>query len=313
MDLASATPLDESKFSGEQTTVTTSSLNTMGTRRKHKSADDDRMQRRLSQERRSWELDVGDWERAANSTINTSWSEWWSCSRVSSHIQWEWAHWRSANEPPEWDLWPWWMREGCERDSYARGRENRFLVEDERRETISSGESNAARPRFITSCGSPRDTVRQNLYGWSNIWAAQTSIQCLPPRLDLEAESLRVGEVYGWSSSADSSMPIAGHRTLNVHEVTYHRAEHDDSRRWLQHSKLINLLEAEHILQIRELSGHEEQRSRSFHETPWRIAYKSTCEEIGNTLSGYGWWWYERGYGRWWYERERPMMTTDCF
>ena len=44
------------------------------------------------------------------------------------------------------------MREGCERDSYARGRENSFLVEDERRETISSGES---RPRFIISCGSP--------------------------------------------------------------------------------------------------------------------------------------------------------------
>ena len=43
--------------------------------------------------------------------------------------------------------------------------ENRFLVEGERRETISSGESNAARNRFITSCGSPRDTTRQKLYG----------------------------------------------------------------------------------------------------------------------------------------------------
>ena len=44
MELASATPLNESKFSGEQTTVTTSSLSTMGTKRKHKSADGDRMQ-----------------------------------------------------------------------------------------------------------------------------------------------------------------------------------------------------------------------------------------------------------------------------
>ena len=44
MELASATPLNESKFSGEQTAVTTNSLNTMGTKRKHKSADDDRMQ-----------------------------------------------------------------------------------------------------------------------------------------------------------------------------------------------------------------------------------------------------------------------------
>ena len=38
MELASATPLNESKFSGEQTTVATSSLNTMGTKRKHKRA-----------------------------------------------------------------------------------------------------------------------------------------------------------------------------------------------------------------------------------------------------------------------------------
>ena len=35
---------EESKFSGKQTTVSTSSLNTMGTKRKHKSADDDKMQ-----------------------------------------------------------------------------------------------------------------------------------------------------------------------------------------------------------------------------------------------------------------------------
>ena len=44
MELASATPLNESKFSGKQTTVTTSSLNTMGAQRKHKNAHDDRMQ-----------------------------------------------------------------------------------------------------------------------------------------------------------------------------------------------------------------------------------------------------------------------------
>ena len=44
MELASANPLNESKFSGRQTTVSTSSLNTIGTKRKHKSADDDQMQ-----------------------------------------------------------------------------------------------------------------------------------------------------------------------------------------------------------------------------------------------------------------------------
>ena len=35
---------NDSKFSGEQTTIATSSLNTIGTKRKYKSADDDRMQ-----------------------------------------------------------------------------------------------------------------------------------------------------------------------------------------------------------------------------------------------------------------------------
>ena len=71
MEPASATPLNESKFSGKQTTVTTSSLNTMGTKRKHKSADS----QADSQKRRSWVLHVGEWEPAANSTTNTCWSE----------------------------------------------------------------------------------------------------------------------------------------------------------------------------------------------------------------------------------------------
>ena len=35
-------------------------------------------------------------------------------------------------------------------------------------------------------------------------------------------------------------------------------------------------------------SGHEEQHSRSFHDTSCRIACKSTCEEIGTSLSGNG-------------------------
>ena len=140
-------------------------------------------------------------------------------------------HWRSAGEPPEWDLWPWWIREGCEYDSYATSRENKFLVEDERREAISSGESTSARPSFITSCGSPRDTTRQKLYGWSNIRVGPTSILCLRPRLDLEAEGLRAGEADESSSSADLFMPVAGHRD----DEAYHRTEHDDSqcgRRW---------------------------------------------------------------------------------
>ena len=34
--------------------------------------------------------------------------------------------------------------------------------------------------------------------------------------LDLEAEGLRAGEANGSSSSADSFMPVAGHRAFNV-------------------------------------------------------------------------------------------------
>ena len=55
-----------------------------------------------------------------------------------------------------------------------------------------------------------------------------------------------------------------GHNTADDGET------HNENRREIQmqqHSKLINLLEAEHILQIRDSSGHEEQHSRSFHET----------------------------------------------
>ena len=43
---------------------------------------------------------------------------------------------------------------------------------------------------------------------------------------------------------------------------------HNEDRREIQ-TQQHNLLEAEHILQIRDSSGHEEQRSRSFHEAPW--------------------------------------------
>ena len=79
-------------------------------------------------------------------------------------------------------------------------------------------------------------------------------------------------------------MPVAGHRALNVdtteqnmttvedgHTTANDGETHNGNRRQIQtqqHSKLINLLGAEHILQIRESSGHEKQHSRSFHETP---------------------------------------------
>ena len=97
----------------------------------------------------------------------------------------------------------------------------------------------------------------------------------------MEAEGLRAGEANGSSSSADLFMPVAGHRAFNTTEQNMTTVEgghntaddgeaHNENRRQIQmqqHSKLTHLLEAEHILQIRESSGHEEQHSRSFHET----------------------------------------------
>ena len=100
----------------------------------------------------------------------------------------------------------------------------------------------------------------------------QTSTPYLRPMLDLE-------EAHGSSSSADSFTPVAGppsismamkgHTTEQSMKImtTVEDGERKSSRNMQQHSKLIDLLEAEHILQIRELSGHEEQHSRSFHET----------------------------------------------
>ena len=75
----------------------------------------------------------------------------------------------------------------------------------------------------------------------------------------------------------EHSMSIKRHTTEqnmttveDGHNTADDGTRHHENRREIQmqqHSKLINLLEAEHILQIREPSGHEEQHSRSFHET----------------------------------------------
>ena len=74
------------------------------------------------------------------------------------------------------------------------------------------------------------------------------------------------------------STSMKGHTTeqnMTTVEDGYNTADdgetHNENLREIQtqqHSKLINLSQAERILQIRESSGHEEQHSRSFHETP---------------------------------------------
>ena len=101
-----------------------------------------------------------EWERAANSTTNTSCSGWWSYSKVSSHIQWERDHWRTASEFPEWDPLPSSMRRGCERDS-ARQKLHGWSNKRVGKTTVSSTEARLGSRKF-TSWGS----VRMILFSW---------------------------------------------------------------------------------------------------------------------------------------------------
>ena len=92
MDPASATPLNESKFSVSQTTATTKSLNTMGTKRKHKSADDDKMQVDSLKKRdpRIWTSENGNELQTTRLTRAGESDE--IVSRISNHIQLEREH-----------------------------------------------------------------------------------------------------------------------------------------------------------------------------------------------------------------------------
>ena len=161
--------------------------------------------------------------------INTSCSEWWSYSRMSTSIQWKRER-RYVEESPEWD--------DCERVIYSRDRENIFLVKDERRETISCDEYNVVRSRFITFYWCPRDTPRLNLCGSFVIWDGQISILCLRSRLELNKSMNDLLQLirpclYGNPSSQCRS-----------HSVRRWRNTQNENRREIQkqeHSNLINL------------------------------------------------------------------------
>ena len=84
MEPASATPPNESKVSGKQTTVTTSSLNTVGTKGKHKSADDDKMQ--------TDSLKKGDLGSCTSENGNEPMTARPTRAGVNDHIQWEHEH-----------------------------------------------------------------------------------------------------------------------------------------------------------------------------------------------------------------------------
>ena len=142
----------KSKFSGVQTTVTTSSLNTMGTKRKHKNAYADRMQADSLKKG-----DPGSWTSQNGNELQTARptragvsdevaQEFQVISNGNANIEGPQVNFQNEiSDPDECAM-------AANVTAMARGRENRFLVESERRESISCGESNAARPRFITSC-----------------------------------------------------------------------------------------------------------------------------------------------------------------
>ena len=145
MELASATPLNESKFSGDQTTVTTSSLNTMGTKRKHTSADDDEMQTDSLKKG-----DPGSWTSENGNELQTARP---TRAGVSDKVAQEFQVVSSGNaniDGPQVNL----QNEIPDPDENAKAANATTVreAEDERREAISSGESNAARSRFIASC-----------------------------------------------------------------------------------------------------------------------------------------------------------------
>ena len=153
MNLASATPLNESKFSGEQTTVTTSSLNTRwGTKKKHKSADDDRMQADSLEkgDPGSWTSENGNEVQTARSTragvSGEAAQEFQVISNGNANIECPQVNFQNEISDPD---------ECAKAANVTAVREAEktdlsLMTKDEKR--CRGGESNAARPRFITSC-----------------------------------------------------------------------------------------------------------------------------------------------------------------
>ena len=297
MELASATPLNGSKFSGKQTTVTTSSLNTMGTKRMHKSADDDRMQADSPKKG-----DPGRWTSENGNELQTARP---TRAGVSDEVAQEFqviSNGHTNIDGPQVNL----QNEISDPDEYAKAADATAMREAERTDvSLKTKDEKRSRvanptppdPEFINSCGSPRDSICTEAVwviqhtSWTDLntmsstearlgkQKACTLVKHMDHLLQLiRSCPLRDTEHSMKKRDTEHSMSMQRHTTVqnmttveDGHNTADDGKTHSENRREIQtqhYSKLINLLEAEYILQIRESSENEEQHRRSFHETP---------------------------------------------
>ena len=245
VELASATPLNESKFFGEQTTATTSSLNTMGTKRKHESADDDRMQADSLKKG-----DPGSWTSEKGNELQTARP---IRVGVSDEVAQEFQIIANGN---------------ANIDGAQVNLQNEISDPDECAKAAN------VTPPDRSCVGDPTyelDSPQYCVFDRGSTWKQEAC--ALVKQMGCLLQLIRLCPLR----DTEHSMSMEGHTTeQNVttvedgHNTADDGETHNENRREIQmqqHSKLINLLEAEHTLQIRESSGHEEQHSRSFHET----------------------------------------------
>ena len=281
MELASATPLNESKFSSKQTTVTTSSLNTMGAKRKHKSADDDKMQADSLKkgDPGSWTSENGNELQKARPTRAGASDEVAQEFQVVSNghanidgLQNEISdpdqYAKAANATA--------MRE-AEKTDFS------LKTKDEKRSRVAnptSPDPSSALPadhlvtlphRIYT--GDPTyelDRPQYYVFDRGSTWEQKAC--ALVKQMDHLLQLIRSCPLRDTEHSMKRHITEQNMTTIkDGHNTTDDGETHSENRLEIQtqqHSKMINLLESLNILQIRESSGHEEQHSRSFHETP---------------------------------------------
>ena len=218
MDLASATPLNKSKFCGEQTIVTTSSLNTMGTKRKYKSADDDRM--RTSENGN--ELQTARPTRAGVS--NEVAQEFQVISNGNANIEGPQVNFQNEISDPD----------ECAKAANVT-LPDRSCMGDPTYELDRL-------QHYVSERGS---TWKQKVYELGKCMDDLLQLIRLCPLRDTEHSMLTQGHTIEQNMRTVED----GHNTADDGET------HNENRREIQmqqHSKLINLLETEHILQIRQ-------------------------------------------------------------
>ena len=215
MDLASATSLNKSKFSGRKTTVTTTSLNTVGTKRKHESADDDRMQADSLKKG-----DPGSWTSENGNELQTARS---TRAGASDEIAQEFQVVFNGN------------------------RDNSALAYQKK--VIFNGNANIEGPQvnFQSEISDPDECAKA-----ANVTLPDRGCMGDPTyELDrpqyhvFDRGSIKKQKVNELGKCMDDLLQLirpcplrnTKHRAFNVDEEAYHRAENDDSRRWSQYGR----------------------------------------------------------------------------